>query len=180
MIVLKTKCQCAQKFNWKMHLENVFEKENGFFSPLSPLGLLGPVSQPPRPLSLSWAAAQPAFLPLSPLSHRQAGPACQFLPPPPQLLSLSLGGRAASRTPAPHDLHPMPRALDVLKSPAREPSPSFPISLFRAFATAHAHREPPPEHHRRPRVAPALRAIPSVSVALVSFPSFSAIFSANS
>jgi hypothetical protein len=70
--------------------------------------------------------------------------------------------------------------LGCLEEPVREPSPSFPISLFRAFATAHAHREPPPEHHRRPRVAPALRAIPSVSVALVSFPSFSAIFSANS
>jgi hypothetical protein len=94
----KTKCQCAQKFNWKMHLENVFEKENGFFSPLSPLGLLGPVSQPPRPLSLSGAAAQPAFLPLSPLSHRQAGPACQFLPPPPQLLSLSLSRRQSRKS----------------------------------------------------------------------------------
>ena len=134
MIVLKNKMSMCSK----IQLENVFEKENGFFSPLSPLGL---VSQPPRPLSLSWAAAQPAFLPLSPLSHRQARPACQFLPPPPQLLSLSLSAAEpqVATPPAPHDLHP-PAPLLPLLEPRRTRAAllahsAFPPSLHRLGST---------------------------------------------
>ena len=144
----ENKISFAQKFilkkrNWKMCLK----KKMDFFPSLFSFRPFGPVSPRPPSFSPSWAVAQPATpLPsLSlPLADKRAPLVSSFpsKPSPPSPLSLPQWNRK---------LFPLlPRSPDAprlgcLEEPAREPSPSFPISFFRAFASALARREPPPE-----------------------------------
>ena len=158
-----------------MHVENVFEKENEIFFP-SPFSSrpARPSPPPPRPLSLSWAAAQPAIFPL-PLSSPADRPGPPVIPllHPNRLLPLSRFCRtAAPRSHFPHDSF-LPRVLLIWKSVrARAALPPPLISLPSHLLHLRKHRKPPPVAARRS----AFRAVfaPLLAVVSISFsPSFS-------
>ena len=123
------------------------KKKMEFFPLTLLLSAFWPSSPRPPSFSPSWAVAQPAtrFPPslfLSPTSG--ACLSAPSLPNRPLPLPFLYRSGTASSFPRSHDL-PMPRASDVLKSPRASRLPPSPSHFFRAFASALARREPPPE-----------------------------------